>query len=176
MMIKMTDKLMWEVKELSRIAMDDAGVHKPIPFAEANRFSQEAISGFCHEHGLYQFLTTELIDFLKEEISSLPALEIGAGNGGLCKALRIIGTDNRIQERPDIAAQYAAMQQPVIRYGNHVEWLDAHAAIQKYRPAVIVGAWVTDISMNQNMRDYYVDESTFLQPETGASFYFLSEC
>jgi hypothetical protein len=61
----------------------------------------------------------------------------------LAQALDIPATDNRQQEDEDIRAYYRALGQPMVPYGDHVEKLDAIAAIAKYRPQVVIACWVT---------------------------------
>lgn len=94
-------------------------------------------------HGLYGLPTQELVDWLKEKINGRSAIEIGAGHGALASALGIPATDSRMQEEPAIAALYAGMGQPVVRYGENVEKLDAAEAVARYRPQVVVASWVT---------------------------------
>jgi hypothetical protein len=94
-------------------------------------------------HGLYGLYTTELVDWVRDRIAGRTALEIGAGNGVLAAALGIRATDSFQQQEPAIKAYYEAMRQPTVKYGDHVERLDALAAVCKYRPQVVVGCWVT---------------------------------
>ena len=88
-------------------------------------------------------MTTELIAYLKDFIGDRTAIEIGAGHGGLGRALGIPATDSHQQDRPEIKAYYNALRQPVITYGDNVEMLDAHSAVEKYKPQVVVASWVT---------------------------------
>lgn len=94
-------------------------------------------------HGIYAFLTEELVDWLQSFIAGRTAIEIGAGHGQLAQALGIPATDNRQQEEATLRSYYASLGQPTVRYGDHVEKLDAAAAVIHYRPQVVIAAWVT---------------------------------
>jgi hypothetical protein len=113
------------------------------PHAFWRKFNQTEITHFCVNRGIYCIPTTELVSWLAERIAGRSAIEIGSGSGVLATALGIQATDNRLQERPDIAHAYRAQQQTPIRYGAHVEKLDAAAAVKNYKPEVVVAAWVT---------------------------------
>jgi len=95
------------------------------------------------KHGMYVIPTIELVEHLKSLIAGRRAIEIGAGNGVLARAIGIHATDNRMQERPKYRMIYEALGQKTISYGRDVEELDAREAIDRYRPEVIVAAWVT---------------------------------
>lgn len=98
---------------------------------------------WCHVRGVYGLPTTELVDYVRSIIGTRAAIEIGAGNGVLGRALNIPRTDSRLQEQPRIAKAYAAAGQPAVQYGRDVEKLDALSAVQKYGPDVVVGSWIT---------------------------------
>lgn len=123
------------------------GVLRVVPMDYYAQYSQADLSGFCLRHGLYCLPTTELIDKINDLILEVSptrsAIEIGSGNGVLGKALGIPCTDSHQQEDPAIIALYRAMGQPVITYGPHVERLNAEAAVARYKPEVVVAAWVT---------------------------------
>ncbi|EDZ0839851.1 hypothetical protein GJ904_20050 [Salmonella enterica] len=124
---------------------DSQGVMVPQPasFYAGLTVAQRAQLG--HDHGIYSFPTTEGVSFIAAAIAgrNFQALEIGAGNGGWCRALNIRGTDSYLQRRPDIAAKYASIRQPTASYGAHVEKLEAIKAVRKYRPKIVVASWVT---------------------------------
>ena len=105
--------------------------------------SKNQLRLFCHFYAVYQLVTTELVNFVKQEIGGNHAIEIGSGNGALGRALGIPCTDNRMQEDPAIMLYYMLGRQPVIKYGDDVEKLDAFQAINKHKPDVVVAAWVT---------------------------------
>jgi len=115
----------------------------PVPFDSLKGFSQESLSLFCHKHALYQLPTTELIDFLKNEIGESSVIEIGSGNGCIGRSLGIRMTDNLMQTWDDIKLMYALSRQPVITYGSDIEELDAISAVEKYKPKTVVACWVT---------------------------------
>lgn len=98
---------------------------------------------FGVRQGLYSFPTKELCDFLHARINGRSAIEIGAGHGALAKALSIPATDNRVQEEEGLKAYYREIGQPTVPYGDHVEKLDAAAAVAKYRPSVVIACCVT---------------------------------
>lgn len=96
-----------------------------------------------HRHAVYSLPTDELIHYLREFIGDRSAIEIGAVNGVVAASLGIPATDSRMQEDPNIVDIYKSMGQPVIRYGDNVEKLDAQQAVDKYRPQVVIAQWVT---------------------------------
>lgn len=51
--------------------------------------------------------------------------------------------DSHQQNWPDVRALYLASQQPTINYGKDVLELDALAAVEEYKPDIVIGAWVT---------------------------------
>lgn len=119
------------------------GLIKPIPTSEANKFSPEQIRLFLHKYGLYTLPTVELIEYLSAEIKGRPAIEIGAGLGVIGRALGIPTTDNKMQSWPEIKAHYDLLRQPTIQYPRDIVELDAHAAVKKYRPQVVIGSYIT---------------------------------
>lgn len=125
----------------------DNGMLCVMPTAFYQEFRQVDLSGFCHRHGLYCLPTTELVTKINALILEVSptrhAIEIGSGNGALGKALGIPCTDSHLQEHPAMQAYYAQIATPRTTYGQHVERLDAEQAVAKYRPEVVVAAWVT---------------------------------
>jgi len=110
-------------------------------FWAATRREERALFGV--RNGLYSFPTVELVQRLREIIGPRRAIEIGAGHGVLAEALHIPATDSYQQLVPKYLLQYKAMGQGIAPYGRNVEPLDARAAIEKHRPEVVIGCWVT---------------------------------
>lgn len=130
-------------RDIASLMLDDDGCLGVRPAALlATTTAQERII-FGVRNGVYGFPTTELCDFLRARIEGRTAIEIAAGTGVLAAALSIPATDNRQQEDPKLKAYYALFRQPTVRYGDHVEKLDAHAAVAKYKPQVVIASWVT---------------------------------
>lgn len=131
------------VRDISPLVLDASGRLRVLP-ADVYRGTtvlERARVGV--QNGLYSFPTIELVERLRELIGGRSAIEIGAGHGVLAEALEIPATDSRMQEDPKIAAYYAALRQPTVKYGPNVEKLDALAAVQKYMPQVVIACWVT---------------------------------
>jgi hypothetical protein len=119
---------------------------------------------WLHKQALYGVVTKELVKYLMTLIGDRTAIEIGSGTGVLGKALGIPITDSRVQERPDVAFLYKLQGQPTIRYGASVEKLEALEAVEKYRPQVVVGSWLTQFSDGSRMGSMYgVDEEALLE-------------
>lgn len=115
---------------------------QPAAFWDEKTVMQRAMFG--HNHGVYSLPTTEAVEHIKGIIAGreLQTIEIGAGVGCWGKALGIRSTDSYLQCRPDIAAKYHAMKQKHTPYGDHVEKAEAIKAVRKYRPTIVVAAWV----------------------------------
>lgn len=125
------------------LACMGGGLLRPMPAAFYAQYSQHDLSLWCVTRGIYCLPTTELIEFLGKEIAGKRAIEIGAGNGVIGRALGIPATDSRMQERPEIAEFYASIGQQVVTYGQDVDKLDAAEAIEHYQPEIVIAAWVT---------------------------------
>lgn len=130
-------------RDLTPELIDEQGHLRVVPASVFANTTTAERAVFGHRHALYGFLTTELIDYLTPLLSGRTALEIGAGHGGLARALGIRATDNCMQADPLIKAHYASMGQPVIQYGPNVEKLSAEQALLKYKPRVVLASWVT---------------------------------
>jgi hypothetical protein len=106
-------------------------------------------SWFGWKHGIYQFPTRDLLDYMWIYLNTrgiLPSecIEIGAGSGQIGRHLGIRMTDNKLQDDPTIQAYYRAVGQPILRYSPEVEKIDANSAVIKYQPRVVIGCWVTE--------------------------------
>ncbi len=131
-----------DTHDLNKLLLKD-GKLIPVPYKELTKFSQEKISVFCHKHAFYQIPTTELIDFLRNEIGELKAIEIGAGNGSIGRSLGIPLTDNRVQERPKVKLYYDTMGQPTVTYPSDIIKLGGNVAVERMKPDVVIASWVT---------------------------------
>lgn len=129
------------MEKLEAEALED-GKLKILPFSFWDGIDENLRNVFLLNHGIYVLPTTELIDWLKQYIVG-SAIEIGAGNGSIGRALGIPVTDLKIQERDDIKMQYMLMKQPVIKYPDDVEKIGAIQAIKKYNPDTVIGAFIT---------------------------------
>lgn len=134
------------------------------PHSYFKDYSRLVLRLFMHQKGIYCLPTEELIDFLKEEIGDNTAIEIGAGTGAIGKALQIPTTDNRMQEWEEIKIVYSMTGQPAIEYPDHIEKLEALEAVNKYKPDVVVGAYITNKFIEEKKIGNYwgVDEPTLL--------------
>ena len=150
-----------DVRDLAVDCIDSKGHLRVMPAAYYASTTQFERSVFGVRHGLYLLPTTELVEYLSSYINHRNAIEIGSGNGGLARALGIPATDNHQQNDPWVREFYRAHQQPTVSYGQHVEKLEALEAVRRYRPAVVIGAWVSHRSDDGNA--FGIDESTLLE-------------
>lgn len=113
-----------------------------LPYSYWRQFDTNTHLSFMLKNGFYIIPTTELIDFLQNNIIE-PAIEIGAGNGFLGRTLGVPFTDSKMQENPAIDLLYKLLGQPPIRYPDDVETLDAVDAVKKYTPTTVFGSYIT---------------------------------
>lgn len=123
---------------------DEQGRLKIVPARDYDAFDRMSVRLWCLRHARYGLPTTELIEWLQPHIEGKVAIEIGSGTGDLARALGIPATDNRMQEWPFIVDLFQKMRCPVIQYPEEVEALDALAAVERYRPEVVIASWVTE--------------------------------
>lgn len=130
-------------RDIAPSVLDSFGRLRVMPSEFWASTTPEERGWFGHQYGAYLFPTVELVASLLALIDGRKAIEIGAGNGVLAEALGITATDSRQQEAPEYRAIYAATGQPTVRYGSNVVTIDAHAAVNRYQPEVVVASWVT---------------------------------
>lgn len=132
-----------KVRDILGMLLDEQRCLRVVPARILEGTTPQERLLFGVRHGVYSFPTVDLCSFLRSHIRGRRAIEIGSGHGALARALAIPATDNRQQEDEGMKAHYAALRQPTVPYGEHVEKLDATAAVEKYRPDVVIGCWVT---------------------------------
>lgn len=131
-----------DIKDLQKEVIDSRGnlILKTMDFwYKIDRGKQEF---FMHQHGIYVLPTLELIVWLRLKITGF-AIEIGAGNGAIGRILKIPITDSKLQNKREVRIMYEMMGQPPIIYPSDLEELDALAAIEKYKPDTVIGAFIT---------------------------------
>jgi hypothetical protein len=156
------------VAELRELLIDDKGLIRPVDANLLKKFNQVDISTFCLIHGIYQVPTTQLIEWLREEIKIagqlLDVIEIGAGNGCIGRNIPVIMTDSYIQENPMVKEMYATMGQPVVTYSTDVLKIDGNKAVAAFSPSIVIGCWITQFGSTANITDsnpFGVDEIEF---------------
>lgn len=115
-----------------------------LPHAFWTQFTPDQIRFFCWKNGCYSIPTVELVNWLAERIVGKKTIEIGAGNGVLAEALGIGAVDNYQQMMPKYTLFYLNTNQPIIRYGGNVIEADANEAVEKEKPEVVIGSWITE--------------------------------
>ncbi len=132
-----------DISGIEADCLESPGMPRVVSVDVYRQYSPEQIQFFCLKHGLYSLPTTELIEWLREIIDGRKAIEVGAGNGVMAKALGIEATDNYQQALPKFKEIYEIIRQPLVSYGDNVLKVGAFEAVKRFKPAVVVGAWVT---------------------------------
>ena len=120
----------------------------------------EIFKTFLLLEGIYYIPTKKVIEHLKDEIKDYKnVIEIGSGNGYLCKTLGITGTDSMCQLEPSIIRTYEEMGQKAIEYKNKdvLKFKDLEA-IENLKPDCIVASWTTiKKTLNDNKSEGFYD-------------------
>ena len=130
---------------LDRMLLNREGKFHLMPAADVKRLDHEHLQVWCHRRTRYNIPTVELVEFVKRGIDGRTALEIGAGMGDFGRHLGIPMTDSHMQTLPEMQALMAQMGQPPLCPPEEVEKLDGVEAVTKYKPQVVVAAWVTQL-------------------------------
>jgi hypothetical protein len=115
----------------------------PYSFFTENKITQQQISMFCLRYGVYNVPTVELCEWIRGKIGGRTSLEIGAGNGALGRYLKIPSTDSFLQSGNMVSQYYELIKQPPVQYGKNVEKITANRAVERYKPQVVIAAWLT---------------------------------
>jgi hypothetical protein len=132
-----------QLAALEREVLDSSGRQRVVPASTYAAHTLATRAALCVKNGIYGLVTRELVDLIDGLIGDRDAIEIGAGDGVLSKALGILGTDNYNMHRPEIRREYERMLQPITKYGLAVRKIDGETAVRKYKPQMIVASWLT---------------------------------
>lgn len=132
-----------DINYLEEEIFDEQGLLKPMPMHYYSTIPDAHLALCGHKHGIYLFPTNELVEVVKRLIGPRKAIEIGAGNGCLGRALGIPMTDSHLQARADIKDLYDSIGQPPIKYPKDVIKMGAKEALDHFKPECVVAAWVT---------------------------------
>lgn len=155
-----------DVTHLDAILLDENGHLKPVPSAVLAAIEPDQLLIWGTRNAVYQFITTEMIDWLEAQIGGRSAIEICAGNGGIGRALGIPRTDSFIQQHPKMRLVYRFYGQEPTLPPADVQKFEALEAARHFKPQVVVGAFVTQIYKEGQMIPssiYGVDEEQLLQ-------------
>lgn len=148
-----------EVEYLDTLLLDGAnGRIKLLPASVYSGIDPVHLAIWSGRHAMYAFPTTELVDWLRTLIGERKAIEIGAGNGDLGYHLGIPMVDNYCQQIPEVRSLYEAMRQAPTSPRSDVEKIDAVVAVKKYRPQVVIGAYITQKYKGGNNGNVYGPE------------------
>lgn len=151
---------------IDRLIMNGHRTHVLPQEAELLRpFAQIELSAWCVRRSRYLVPTSELIGWLTEQIGGRHAIEIGAGMGDLGRALMIPMTDSYIQTSPALRDYYALLGQPIVSPPESVIRLEALDAVAKFKPRVVIGAWITQLYRDGDAEGsaFGVDEETIIE-------------
>ncbi len=150
--------------------MLDNGLPKPVRWEKLKRVPNDHLKVWCLRNAVCQIPVQELIDWLRDAIGDKSAIEICAGRSCLGRPLGIPMTDSYFQVGAYAAPFYEAFQQPPIVPPNDVEKLTSNDAVKKYKPQVVVGAWVTQVGDGRDgaSNPFGTDEEAILN--TGAIY------
>lgn len=135
-----------DVSYLDQILLSPEGFIKPVKAQILHSLDLNDRQLWAVKNAVYQFITEEMITFLKAVIGKRAAIEICAGNGAIGRSLSIPATDDYQQQRPDIKAYYEfIIRQAPTSPPSDVTKMEACEAVRYYKPQVVVGGYVTQL-------------------------------
>jgi len=132
-----------DIRPIDALMLRPDGQLNVVPAWKLQEFPHTDLQVWCVKRGVYQFPTEELLNWLSERIAGRKAIEICAGNGVLGRELGIASTDSYLHTKPEIIAYYELMRQAPCKPGPDVHQFEANQAVSRFKPDVVIGAWVT---------------------------------
>jgi hypothetical protein len=121
----------------------------PIPYSYIQNDTLDTLNWVMQALGLYTFPTLELCEWLSSQIDDNPdyephpAIEICAGTGWIGRQLGIPSTDIKSMENPIVKGIMAQCLSVPTIYSEDVETMEASEAVNKYKPDIVIGSYVT---------------------------------
>jgi len=157
------------VRQYDDFYLDQNGHLKAVEAYDLHQIHEMDRQVWAHNNSIYQFITREMIHWLKEQIGDRPAIEICSGNGGIGRHLGIPATDSYMQTWPHIIEYYLKMGQRPIFPPADVLKFEANEAADHFKPKVVIGAFVTQKYKHSDVNSinpgsvYGVDEEELLK-------------
>lgn len=158
-----------DVSYLHPILVGENGIIRSVPSTVLKNIPGNHLHLFAHNYGIYQYVTDELIEWLKNEIKTDLTIEIGAGKGIISRCIGIVGTDSYLQQDNAIVRQYyEALKIPVTSPPKEIMKYEANTAVDVYLPHTVIGAFITQLGTEKQAAQgiqcspYGVDESKML--------------
>lgn len=136
-------------KEIANKLSSSDGRIYPIPYSFIKSDTLDTLNLVMQALGLYTFPTIELCEWLSSQIDDDPelephsAIEICGGTGWIGRQLGIPTTDIKNMENPMVKnIMLESFSVPTI-YAEDVETLEATEAVNKYKPEIVIGSYVT---------------------------------
>lgn len=145
-------------------------LNEPVPAKIIPKYSLNSWMLFLGYKGVFQLPTIELIDFINHLISGRSAIEICCGIGTIAKSLNIPATDRKLSEGTGnefhdyiLKKEENEFNKYAYNFPDFVEKLTAYRAIEKYKPEVVIGCWVTEKARGRKIGSGYgVEEDKIL--------------
>lgn len=128
---------------LDSILLDNKGILQPVSMELLSSIPMTHLQIWGVRNAIYQFVTTEMIEWVKNEIGCLQTIEICAGSGCIGRALGIQSIDKMLQATDEYRFYYSLIGQPTISYPSDIIKMDADQAVDFYKPDCVIGAFVT---------------------------------
>lgn len=149
----MTNAVIYNItkEESAKIALSideilmDGDRMRCLPAAELYKIDHTHLRIWACLRSRYTIVTTELIDWLKEQIGDRSALEVAAGMGDIGYHLKIKQSDSCIQTQPLIRLYYQSIGQPITDPPQDILREEAVHSIKKHKPDIVVASWLTQL-------------------------------
>ena len=138
-------RLDWhELKDIDAKLLDPTGRMQLHPASFYQTFKPDTLRGWANLRSRYTLPTTELVEWLREQIAGRTALEVCAGNGDLGHHLGIRMTDS-YQQTTDLPTLAYFKQWGIAptRPPADVERFDAETAVRRFKPKVVIASYAT---------------------------------
>jgi len=128
---------------LDRQLLDGNGRLRLLSADELRAIDPLTLRMWCCVRARYLLPTLELVAWLRAVINGEKAIEVAAGMGDLGYHLGIPMSDSYAQQAPDMVQKYALIGNAPTAPPADVERLDAEAAVRRYKPKIVIAAWLT---------------------------------
>lgn len=129
---------------LRELLYDKDGNFNLLSYNELKLIPFTYLRAFMHTEAIYSLPTKEAVEYLDNLIGDETAIGICSGRAIWEKELGMIATDSKIQQYDkNVIEYYNILQQPLIKYPDYVERIDANKAVIKYKPHTVFGSYVT---------------------------------